>query len=76
MISLNYLWSVHLVSWLPCVVSVGISGSFDKVLELSSPAMTSVASYLLYLIFRFSVDKVRWWTQVVRSVHSCFMIGR
>jgi hypothetical protein len=62
MISLDYFWSVYLVSWLPRVVTFGVPGPFDEVLELSSPAMTSVASYLFHLIFCFSVNKVRWGT--------------
>ena len=54
MISLYQLGGVHLVSGFPGIVTFWIAFPFEEVLELFSPPMMSVASYLLHLILRFS----------------------
>jgi hypothetical protein len=62
--------------WFPHVVAFWVSLPFDKVLELSSVSMMSVAPYLLHFIFFFSTDKVRWRPGIVCSMCSCFVIGQ
>src|SRR5579863_8592293 len=68
MISLYEVWGVYLVSWFPGVIALWVAFPFEEILELFSPSMTSVASYLLHFIFRFSRDKVRWGSGIVGSV--------
>src|SRR5579863_7057608 len=68
MISLYEIWGMHLISWFPSVIALRVAFPFEEVLELFSPFMTSVAPYLLHLVFRFSRDKVGWWSGVVGSV--------
>ena len=68
MISLYEIWGMYLVSWFPGIVTFRVSFPLEEILELFSPPMTSVVSYLLHLILRFSCDKVRWGSGVVGSV--------
>ena len=56
MIKFDEFQSVHLVSWFSCVVTFRVSFPFDEVLELSSPAMTSVVNDTLHFVFLFTVD--------------------
>ena len=56
MIKFDELQGMHLVSWLPCVVTFRVPFPFDEILKLSSPSMTSVVNDALHLIFLFSVD--------------------
>ena len=56
MIEFDELWGMHLVGWLPRIVTFRISFPFNEILELSSPTMTSVVDDTLHLIFFFSVD--------------------
>ena len=56
MIKFDELRSVHLVSWLPCVVTFRVSFPFNEVLEPSSPTMTSVVNNALHFIFLFTID--------------------
>jgi hypothetical protein len=60
------------VSWLPDVVAFGVPFPFDKVLQLFSLPMTSVAPDGLDFVLFFVVDKVRWGSGVVFSVFFCF----
>ena len=55
-ICLYKVWSMHLVSWLPCVVHFGISFPLDQVLELSGLSMMLVAVDLLHFILLFTFD--------------------
>jgi len=71
-ISLYQVGGVYLVSWLPGVIAFRVALPFEEILELLSSTMTSVAPYLLHLILRFSCDKVRWRSGVVRSVRVRF----
>ena len=68
MISLYEVWGMHLISRFPCVIAFQIAFPFEEILELFLSSMMSVASYLLHFIFRFSCDKVRWWSGVVGSM--------
>ena len=74
MVLFGEIWSMDLVSWFPCVVAVGVSDPFDKVLEVLITSMISMIDDLFYFILFFSVDKVRWWSGEVRAVCSCFMV--
>jgi hypothetical protein len=65
---------VYLISWFPCVVTFRVALPFDEVLECSITSMMSVVDHAFYLIFLFSVDKVRRWSRKVGSVGMCFMI--
>ena len=56
MIKFDELWSMHLVSWFPCIVTFGVSFPFDEVLESSSPTMTSVVDDVLHFILLFSIN--------------------
>ena len=68
MIEFDQFGSMHLISWLPCVVTFGVSFSFDEVLEPSRPSVKVVINDALYFIFLFFVNKVRWWLEEVWSV--------
>ena len=74
MIKFDKFRGVHLVSWLPCVVTFGVSFPFDEVLESSGPAMTSVVDDMLHFVFFFSVNQVRWWSGEIGSVCCGFSI--
>ena len=56
----------------PGVVTSGISFPFDEVYVSSS--LSFVSDYCFYFIFVFSLNKVRWRTQVVSSVDVIFVI--
>ena len=56
MIKFDELWGVHLVSWLPCVVTLRVPFPFDEILEPSSPTMTLVVDNAFHFIFFFSVN--------------------
>ena len=56
MIKFDELQGMHLISWFPCVVAFKISFPFDKILELSGPAMMSVVDDALHFIFLLAVD--------------------
>ena len=47
---------VYLISWFPCVVTLGVSFPFDEILKLSSPTMTSVVDDTLHLVLFFTID--------------------
>ena len=72
MISLYEIWGMYLVGWLPSVIALWVSLPLKEVLELFLLPMTSVASYLLHFVFRFSRHKVRWWSGIVGSMRVCF----
>ena len=63
---------LDMLSWLPSVVAFGVPLPFDKVLQLFSPSMMSVAPDGLDFVLFFVVDKVRWGSGVVFSVFFCF----
>ena len=56
MIKFDEIRGVHLVSWLPCVVTFRVSFPFYEILESSGPTMTSVVDDALHFIFFFSID--------------------
>ena len=74
MIEFDEFWGVHLVSWLPCVVTFGVPFPFDEILESSSSSMTSVVNDSLHFVFFFTIDQVRWWSGEIRSVCCGFFI--
>jgi len=59
---------MDLISVFPSVIAFGISLPFDEVLELSRVSMTSVASYQLHFVFRFSINQVRRWSGEVGAM--------
>ena len=65
---------MDLVSWFPCVVAIRISNPFDKVLEVLVTSMVSVINDTLYLVFLFSINKVRWRLGEVGAMCSCFVV--
>ena len=56
MIKFDELRGMHLVSWLPCVVTFRVPFPFDEILESSGPTMTSVVNNALYFILFFTID--------------------
>ena len=68
------LWGLDMISWLPRVVAFWIALPLDKVLQLFSPPLMSVASDGLDLVLFFIVDKVRWGSREVFSVFFCFYV--
>ena len=68
------LWGLDVVSWFPGVIAFWVSFPFDKVLQLFSPPLTSVAADGLDLVLFFVVDKVRWRSREVFSVFFCFYV--
>ena len=56
MIEFDEFQGVHLVSWLPCVVTFRVPFPFNEILEPSSSSMTSVVDNALHFIFFFAVD--------------------
>ena len=47
----------------------------DEVLEGVCASMEVVINDTLHFVFRFSSDKVRWWSRVVGAMSLVFMIG-
>jgi len=74
-IGVNEMWGMDLVSWFPGVVHFRIPYPFDEILEGSRPAGAPVVDDLFDLVFFFSFDKVRRWSQIVGSMCGCFTIG-
>ena len=74
MIEFDELWGMHLVSWLPGVVTFRVSFPFDEILESSSLAMMSVVHYLLHFILLFTINKIRWWLGEIGPVCCGFLI--
>jgi hypothetical protein len=58
-IGINEVWSVHLVSRLPCIICIWIPLSLNEVLECSGPPKVSVINDTFYFIFLFSFQEVR-----------------
>ena len=63
---------MKVVSWLPCVITFGVSLPFYEILQLSFPSLTSVVPDGLDLVLFYVIDKVRWWSGEVFSVFFCF----
>jgi hypothetical protein len=64
----------NLVSWLPCVVAIGISFPLDKVLEASFAAIKAVINDGLDLVFFGIFDQLRGWPRVIDPVFCRFTI--
>jgi hypothetical protein len=63
-----------MVSCFPCVVCIGVSFPFDKILELSlTSEMTVINDSLDFVLFGV-FDKVRRWPRVVGPVFGGFAI--
>ena len=56
MIEFDEFWSMHLISWFPCVVTFGVPLPFDEILEPSGPAMTSVVNNSFHFVLLFTID--------------------
>ena len=56
MIKFDEFWSVHLVSWFPCVITFRVFFPFNEILESSSPAMMSVVNNALHFVLLFTID--------------------
>ncbi len=74
-VMLDKFRGMHLVSWLPCVVTFGVPFPFDEVLKPFRSSELSVCDYSFDFVFLFSINKVRRWSGEVWAVRSCFMIG-
>ena len=62
-------------SGFPCVVTFWVAFPFYEILQgLATPKMLVITD-LLHFVFRFSIDKVRWWSGKVRAVCGSFAIG-
>jgi hypothetical protein len=60
----------------PCVVAFWVAFPFYEILQGLVTSEVSVITNLFHFIFRFSVDKVRWWSGEVGAVCGGFAIGR
>ena len=56
MIEFDEVRGMHLVSWLPRVVTFRVSLPFYEILESSGPTMMSVVNDALHFILFFSID--------------------
>ena len=74
LIMLDKFRGMNLISWFPCVVTVGVSLPFNEVLELFRLSELSVCDDSFDFVFLFSIDKVRRWSGEVWTVHSRFVI--
>ena len=75
LVMLDKFRGMNLISWFPCVVTVGVSLPFNEVLEPFRSSELSVCDDSFDFVFVFSVDKVRGWLGEVWAVCRCFMIG-
>ena len=76
LIMLDKFRGMYLISWLPCVVTLGISLPFDEVLESFQSSELSVCDNSFHFVFFLAVNEVRWWSGEVWSVGLRFMIER
>jgi len=68
MIEFDEVWCMDLIGVFPSIVTFGVSLPFDEILEHPRSSMTSVASYQLHFIFRFSINQVRRWSGKVGAM--------
>jgi len=62
------------VSWFPGVIALRVPLPLNKVLQLFSSPIMSVALDGLNFVLFFVINKVRWGPQVVFSIFFCFNI--
>ncbi len=74
LIMLDKVRGVDVVSWLPCVVTFGVSLPFDEILELLRSSKLSVCDDSFNFVLIFSVNEVRGWSGKVWAMCRCFMI--
>ena len=67
-------WSVYLSCWLPRVISIWVAFPVNEILEGTFSSVESVINDTFYFVFRFSSDKVRWWSRVVGAMGLVFVI--
>ena len=60
----------------PCVIAFRVTFPFYEILQGLVTPKIPVVTDLLYFVFRFAVDKVRWRPGEVRAVCGSFAIGR
>jgi hypothetical protein len=65
---------VDLVSWLPCVVAIGVPLPLDEVLKASFAAVKAVINDGLDLVFFGVFDQLRGWPRVIDPVLHRFAI--
>ena len=74
MILLQQEWGLQMTCRFLCVVALRVSFPFDKVLQLFSSSMMSVAVDGLDFILFFVVHKVQGWSRIVLPMFYCFDI--
>ena len=60
----------------PCIVAFWVALPFYEILQGLVTPKIPVVTDLLHFVFRFSVNKVRWWSGKVGAVCGSFAIGR
>ena len=63
---------IHLVSWFPSVIALGIAPPLYEILERSGASVESVISNLLHFVLFFIIDQVRWGMGIVWTMGRCF----
>ena len=71
---LDKIRGMDMVSWLPCVVTFGVSLPFDEILESFRSSELSVCDDSFNFVLFFSVDEVRRWSGEVWAMRSRFVI--
>jgi len=74
LIMLDKIRGMDMVSWLPGVVTFGVSLPFDEILKSFCSSELSVCDDSFDFVFFFSVDEIGRWSGEVWAVRSCFMI--
>ncbi len=74
LIMLDKIRGMDMVSWLPCVVTFGVSLPFDEILESFRLSKLSVCDNSFDFVLFFSIDEVRRWSGEVWAVRSRFVI--
>ncbi len=74
LIMLDEIRGMDLVSWLPGVVTLGVSLPFDQILKPFRASELSVCDNSFDFVFLFSINEVRRWSGEVWTVRSRFVI--
>ena len=74
-ILLHEFWGIDVLFGLPSIIAHGVSLPLDQVLQLLATSEVPVIHDTFYFELFFSVDKVRWGTREVWSVHGVLAIG-
>jgi hypothetical protein len=68
MVKFDECWSMDLIGVFPSVVALRVALPLDQILQGLAPPPGLVGTYLLHLIFFFSVNQIRWWSGEVGAV--------